>query len=177
MKAKEQHFKQLSVPLQKTASETRWDSPIRTPTTVASFSSSSQDFAVRSSSPIIPIQTKAKEQKSFQEEYLEFGLWPELSLLSQRDLKTRYKAQKVKSLVYQTEIQLLQTQLSVVSTTPCQACAAERARHECTKRALEEAVALSSALLRQVMDMDCKQRNVGNKSGKRAHRSAVNGKE
>lgn len=143
---------------------------------MTSFSSSSQDFAARSPSRIIPIQTKAKEPKNFQEEYLEFGLWPELSLHSQRDLKTRYKAQKVKSLVYQTEIQQLQMELNVVSTTPCQTCAVERAKHESTKRALEEAVALSSALLRQVMDMDCKQRNGGNKPGKRTDRSAVNGK-
>ena len=168
MKPKELHFKQLSVPFQKSTADYRGESPSRTPTTVTSFSFSSQDFA-GSHRRIIPTSTKAKEPKSFHEEYLEFGLWPDLSLHSQSDLKTKYKAQKTRTAVYQIEAQKLRTELAA-ATVPCSACAVEKAQHQGTKRALEEAVALSSVLLRQVLDMGGnlanRRKGLGKKQGK-----------
>ena len=156
MKARDQHLKQSSVSFPKGSSETRWDSPARTPTTVTSFSFSSQDFAVSHRRPT-PANSKAKGPKSFQEEYLEFGLWPDLPMERQADLKAKYKAQKVRTIVTHAETQRLQRELNAVSTAPCQTCAVEKAQHESTKRALEEAVALSSALLRQVLSMSSAQ--------------------
>lgn len=152
MKARDQHLKQSSVSFPKGSSETRWESPARTPTTVTSFSFSSQDFAVSHRRPI-PTHSKAKGPKSFQEEYLEFGLWPDLPMERQADLRAKYKAQKIRTIVTQAEAQRLRRELNAVSTAPCQTCAVEKAQHESTKRALEEAVALSSTLLRQVLRM------------------------
>ena len=105
------------------------------------------------------MHTKAKGPKSFQDEYLEFGLWPDLPLQTQADLRAKYKAQKVKTHLSQTESQQLRLELSAVTTTPCPTCAMEKAQHQHTKRALEEAVALSSVLLKQVLQMNSSSRN------------------
>jgi hypothetical protein len=151
MKARDTHVKQSSLSLPKGSSEARWESPARTPTTVTSFSFSSQDFAV-SHRCQLPTHSKAKGPKSFQEEYLEFGLWPDLPMQRQADLKAKYRAQKIRAIMAQADTQRLRRELHTVAIAPCPTCAAEKTQHESTKRALEEAVALSSALLRQVLD-------------------------
>jgi len=85
---------------------------------------------------------------------LEFGLWPDLPLTSQADLKAKYRHQKTRSAMASYENQKLKTEIQRVCLAPCRDCEQERARHHVTKKALEDAMALSSVLLGQVLEMD-----------------------
>ena len=139
------------------------ESPLRTPTTLTSLSFSSQDFissqpSSRRHTPI-PAERATKETRNFQGEYLEFGLWPDMPLTSQAELKAKYRKQKTRSAVSSYENQKLKTEIQRVCLAPCKDCEQERAQHNVTKKALEDAMALSSVLIGQVLEMDGKLRN------------------
>lgn len=136
------------------------ESPLRTPTTLTSLSFSSQDLissqpSSRRHTPC-PAEKVAREARNFQGEYLEFGLWPDMPLHNQAELKAKYRAQKTRSAITTYENQRLKMEIQRVCLAPCKNCELERARHNVTKKALEEAMALSSVLLGQVMEMDGK---------------------
>jgi hypothetical protein len=126
------------------------------------MSCSSQDFLQTPVQRQIPIKssedtpsvTKANTVKCFQRDYLEFGLWPDMSQESQHQLKTKYK--ELKSSKIQSELKQVQLQqeLKKAAEQPCMNCILEKSKHQATKKALEEAVALSNLLLKKIVEMD-----------------------
>jgi hypothetical protein len=84
-----------------------------------------------------------------------------MPLTSQAELKAKYRKQKTRSAVSSYENQKLKTEIQRVCLAPCKDCEQERAQHNVTKKALEDAMALSSVLIGQVLEMDGKLRKTG----------------
>lgn len=126
------------------------ESPRLTPSTLYSASFSSEDgyscYRVLEESGKEGVG-KTQRVRDFQEKYLETGLWPQQSVA---ELRARYREEKARRKELETETRRLRTQLE----RPCEGCVREKESHQATKKALEEAVALSSLLLKQVMQLD-----------------------
>jgi predicted nuclease with TOPRIM domain len=74
--------------------------------------------------------------------------------MSQAELKAKYKSQKSKTAICELKNRQLKAGLRTILERPCSNCETERRKHEHTKKALEESIALSSVLLREVMALD-----------------------
>lgn len=123
------------------------ESPRLTPSTVYSASFSSEDGYSRCrilEETEKEARGKTQTVRDFQEKYLEVGLWPQHSVA---ELRGMYREEKARRKELETETRRLQMLLR----RPCEECVREKERHKATKQALEEAVALSTLLLQQVL--------------------------
>lgn len=123
------------------------ESPRLTPSTFYSTSFSSEDgyscYRVLEEA-VKEAKGKTQTVRDFQEKYLEVGLWPQQSVA---ELRGKYREERARRKELETEARRLKAQLA----RPCEGCVREKASHKATKQALEEAVALSSLLLKQVL--------------------------
>ena len=163
MKPTDFHSKKLSLHYLKT-SDFHWESPLHTPTTLTSFSFSSQELCTsqapthrhRTASMSDIEESRAKEVKCFHEAYLEFGMWPDMALHTQSDLKKKYRALRETGSRAAAQVERLKEEVRSIKDGGCAECEGEREKHRETKKALDDAMALSAALLKQVVELDQK---------------------
>jgi hypothetical protein len=119
-----------------------------TPTTMPSLSFASQEIASSDLSRL-PEKPRICPVRDFHSTYLDCGFWPDLSPRSQASLRSKYLHLRVAHHSLSEDNERLRR--IAVTPTPCGNCQAMLQDCKATKQALEEALELSSALLREVL--------------------------
>jgi hypothetical protein len=118
----------------------------------------SEDLSIEIVEENIDEYSEPKVIKNFQKNYLELGQWPEVQAQVFQKFKGKYRKMKktLEDCKKESKNLSLQVEKHKKGLYPCVSCKNINEESIKTKSALEEAVKLSSKLLKELKEKDCK---------------------